>query len=240
MALINEDAAAEVIGGMKAARSAAYEQIERGKTRLRSTSKTRKSRETRQRIMDAASRLIIQRRSVLFQMSEVSDLCGMSKGSLYYYFSDRDELIAAVFDESVNGLVEQIEGVAARAESARAALRGLYGEFAKRLREGSVLALAMTNGLAGGGELTEGDVTSRLARVAEVIAAQIERAKTEGVVRADVDSSWAATYAIGGFIATAMAVALEPRAGDTDVDTLVQGLMNMTFSGVGVPGVSLD
>ena len=53
MALINEDAAVEVIGGMKAARSAAYEQIERGKTRLRSTSKTRKSRETRQRIMDA-------------------------------------------------------------------------------------------------------------------------------------------------------------------------------------------
>jgi AcrR family transcriptional regulator len=238
MALINEDAAAEVIGGMKAARSAAYEQLGRGKTRLRSTSKTRKSRETRQRIMDAASRLIIRHRSVLFQMREVSDLCGMSKGSLYYYFSDRDELIAAVFDESIDELVKQIESVAARAESARAAIRGLYGEFARRLREGSVLALAMTHEISGGGNLGEPDMTSRLSRVAEVIAAQLERAKAEGVVRVDVDSSTAATYAIGGFLATAMVVAR--KSGDIDTDALVQGLMDMTFAGVGLPGVSLD
>ena len=237
MALINEDAAAEVIGGMKAARSAAYEQLERGKTRLRSTTKTRKSRETRQRIMDAASRLIIEHRSVLFQMSEVSDLCGMSKGSLYYYFGDRDELIAAVFDESVDALVKQIESVAARAESARAAIRGLYGEFARRLREGSVLALAMTHELAGGSDLGDPDMTSRLSRVAEVIAAQLERAKAEGIVRSDIDSSRAATYAIGGFVATAMALVREP--GETDTDALVQGLMDMAFTGVGVSGAPL-
>lgn len=237
MALINENAAAEVIGNMKVARDVAHEQLERGRTRLRSTSKTRKSRETRERIMDAARKLIIERRSVLFQMSEVSTLCGMSKGSLYYYFGDRDELIAAVFDESVNDLVARIEGVAARAESSRTALRGLYGEFAKRLREGSVLSLAMTHELAGGGDIREPNMTTRLTRVAEVIAAQIERAKTEGVVREDVDSNWAATYAIGGFLATAMAVTLEP--GDTDIDALVQGLMDMAFTGVGVSGAPL-
>lgn len=235
MALINENRAAEVIGGMKAARDVAHEQIERGRTRLRSTSKTRKSRNTRKRIMEAASKLIIERRSVLFQMSEVSDLCEMSKGSLYYYFSDRDELIAAVFDESVNDLVVQIEAAVARAGSARAALRALYGEFARRLEEGSVLSLAMTHELAGA---EEGDVTLRLSRVAEVIAAQLERAKTEGLVRPDVDSGAAATFAVGGFLATAMVVMR--GSGNTNIDVLVRSLMDLTLSGVGVPGVSLD
>lgn len=242
MALINEDAAAEVIGGMKAARCAAQElmgeQLGCSKTKLRSTSKTRKSRRTRQRIMDAARGLIIERRSVIFQMSEVSDLCNMSKGSLYYYFSDRDELIAAIFDESVDELVVQIESIAAHADSARAALRGLYGEFARRLKEGSVLSLAMTHELDGSGDFSEPDVTSRLTRVAEVIAAQIERAKVEGVVRPDVDSAAAATFALGGFIATSLAAVL--RATDEDFDLLVSRLMDMTMNGVGTSGVSLD
>ena len=242
MALIDEDAAAEVIGGMKAARNAAHElveeQLERGKTRLRSTSKTNKSRRTRKRIMDAATKLIIERRSVLFQMSEVSDLCGMSKGSLYYYFRDRDELIAAIFDESVDELVSQTESVAAHAPSARAALRGLFGEFAKRLKEGSVLSLAMTHELAGSPDIADSDVASRLARVAEVIAAQIERAKAEGVVRPDVDSTAAAIFALGGFLATSLSTAHGNAA--TDTDQLVSQLMEMTMSGVGTAGASLD
>jgi len=242
MALMRDDATTELVGGVRAARSAAHElvgdQLARGKARLKSSSKTRKSALTRKKIMTAASELMAERGNTNFQMSEVSDLCGMSKGSLYYYFSDRDELLAAIFDESVDELVMQIEGVAARADSARAALRGLYGEFAKRLKEGSVLSLAMTHELAGSNDVDQPDVTSRLTRVAEVIAAQLERAKAEGVVRQDVDSAAAATFALGGFLATSLAAAL--RGSDLDSDLLVSGLMDMTMNGVGISGVSLD
>lgn len=242
MSKTNDEVMTELVGGVRAARSAAHEAVgehlARGRERLRSSSKTPKSMRTRKRIMAAASRLIIERRSVLFQMSEVSELCGMSKGSLYYYFADRDELIAAVFDESIDELVVQFEGAAARADSARAALRGLYGEFAKRLKEGSVLSLAITHSLAGSGGVEQPDVTSRLTRIAEVIAAQLERAKTEGIVRPEVDSSAAATFALGGFVATSLAAAV--RDSETDTDLLVSRLIDMTMNGVGISGVSLD
>ena len=237
----NDGAAIELVGGVRAAHVAAHEHLEHERTRLRSTLKTKKSTLTRQRIMDAASKLIIERHSVLFQMIEVADACGMSKGSLYYYFRDRDELIAAVFDESVNELVTQMENAVAQAKTARDALHGLYEAAAQRLRQGSVLSLAMTHELAGAGEGNGEDMTLRLSRVAEVIAAQLERAKAEGIVRADIDSTAAAVFVTGGFIATAILVAQQRQedAEPLDTDALVAHLMGMTLQGVGTEDASL-
>ena len=98
------------------------EQGLRAKPRIRSSSKTRKSVMTRDRIMTAASELMVERGNTSFQMSEVSERCHMSKGSLYYYFADKDELIGAIFDESVDDLVELIESLARETDSARDAL----------------------------------------------------------------------------------------------------------------------
>ena len=242
MALLNDDATVELVGGVKAARDAAKGlvegQIVRGKSRLHSSDKTRKSMHTRQRIMDAARQIMIERGSTNFQMSEVSERCNMSKGSLYYYYADKDELLEAIFNEAVDSLVDEVESVAARAPSARDALRGLYAEFASRLRRGSVLALAMTYGLAGGNEGSFAEMTSRLSRAAEVIAAQLERAKGEGVVRPDVDSALTSVFATGGFLATSMVFAGGMMADDPD--EVVARITDMTLKGVGVEGVSLE
>lgn len=240
MALLNDDAAVEIVGGVKAARSAAHdlmgEQLARGKARLHASSKTRKSAQTRMRIMDAASELMVERGNTNFLMSEVSDRCHMSKGSLYYYFRDKDELISAIFDESVDDLVDGIEALVAKSASAHEALTTLYAEFTRRLRAGSPLALAMTYELAGSQDAALPEVTTHFARTAQVIAAQLERGKAEGFIRGDIDSQTAAVFATGGLVATSMEVATR---GGEDADAVSANLMDMILRGVGTEGASL-
>ena len=60
----------------------------------RKASKTRKSARTRARILEAAARLVSERAGVDFQMAEIAERCDMSKGALYYYFRDRDAILA--------------------------------------------------------------------------------------------------------------------------------------------------
>ncbi len=242
MALIHEDGATELVGTVRAARTLAHgiveEQLAQGRARLRSSSKTRKSARTRERIMTAASQLMAERGNTGFQMSEVSDRCHMSKGSLYYYFADKDELIAAIFDESVDDLVDVIEGLAAQASTAREALRLLYAEFARRLRAGSPLSLAMTYELAGAHDAALPEVSSHFDRAAKVVAAQMERAKAEGLVREDVDTTVAATFATGGLVASSMAVARTHSA--ESADAIAASLLDMILRGVGVAGETLE
>ena len=87
--------------------------------------KTSKSAATRERIMEAATDLMVERGGTGFQIGEVSERCGMSKGALYYYFADKGALVQAIFDRSMEGLVSDVETVVAQAPSARASILGL-------------------------------------------------------------------------------------------------------------------
>ena len=239
MSILDDDRAVELVGGVKAARSAAHElvdgQLEPVRQRLHTTAKTRKSALTRKRIMDAASELMMERGDTGFQMGEVSDRCHMSKGSLYYYFSDKDELISAVFAESVDELVDTIDELAAQAPSAREALFSLYAEFARRLGTGTPLALAMTHRHSGSADVSVPIMTSNLSRAAKTIAEQMERAKAEGVIREDVDCEAAAVFAVGGLVATSMAMA--SGLASEGPDTVSQALMDLLVHGMGTDGV---
>ncbi|WP_303132780.1 TetR/AcrR family transcriptional regulator [uncultured Olsenella sp.] len=238
MGIINEQAAVEVAGAARAMRGVAHGvvegQVERTRQRLRSSSKTRKSAATRERIMTAASELMAEHGSTDFQMSEVSDRCRMSKGALYYYFADRDELVHAIFEVASDELVSSIERVVSEAPTARDALSGLCAELAQRLRTGSPLALALTRELTESGEGALPLSNSHFLRTVRILAAQIERAKTEGIVRQDVNSELAATFAAGGFLVTSLVSAGGERFGDKDV--LASSLLDLSIEGMGTPG----
>ncbi|EHF01468.1 hypothetical protein HMPREF1008_01613 [Olsenella sp. oral taxon 809 str. F0356] len=238
MGIINEQAAVEVAGAARAMRGVAHGvvegQVERTRQRLRSSSKTRKSAATRERIMTAASELMAEHGSTDFQMSEVSDRCRMSKGALYYYFADRDELVHAIFEVASDELVSSIERVVSEAPTARDALSGLCAELAQRLRTGSPLALALTRELTESGEGALPLSNSHFLRTVRILAAQIERAKTEGIVRQDVNSELVATFAAGGFLVTSLVSAGGERFGDKDV--LASSLLDLSIEGMGTPG----
>ncbi|MDD7199215.1 TetR/AcrR family transcriptional regulator [Parafannyhessea umbonata] len=240
MGLVNEKTAAEIADGVRAAKSAAQsalgEQMERRKQRIKSVSKTRKSRATRERIMTAASGLMVERGNTDFQMSEVSARCHMSKGALYYYFSDKDELVEAVFEASGDELVSAIEEAVSQAASAREALESLFSELARRMRTRSPLVLALTVELSSmGGELFSA-VSGQLSRIVRIIGELLERGKGEGFVRQDVDTSLAAVYLCGGLVGTTVASASGVMQGS---EAMGLSLMELLAHGVAPLGLRL-
>ena len=59
---------------------------------------TRKGRETRQRIVDAAADLIYERGVAAVSLDDIGRATGTSKSQLYHYFSGKNALVGAVID----------------------------------------------------------------------------------------------------------------------------------------------
>lgn len=168
--------------------------------RPRADARTRKSIATRERIMAAATALMSERGATDFQMSEVSERCGLSKGSLYYYFSDRAELVQAIFDRSVDELVGRVERAVAQAPSSADSIRQVMRALAEGVWMGSPLTLAMTRELLSAQDGLLPSVEGRLERIVAIIAAQLERAKGEGLIRKEVDCRVVADALAGAFV----------------------------------------
>lgn len=217
-------AAADVV---KAAGRVARD-VARASGRLRTGAKTRKSAATREKIMAAASGLMVERGSTSFQMSEVSERCHMSKGSLYYYFSDRAELVRAVFDQEIDRLVAQVEDIVGRAPTATDSIFELVSALAAAVRPGQLLSLATSQARVTRDGRVLSDAGGHLARIVSVLTAQFERAKGEGLVRPDVDSALGAMAIAGAFLAFEYSAAQ-----GEDGPGLVREILDLVFSGMG-------
>ena len=211
--------------------------MERRKQRIKSVSKTRKSRATRERIMTAASELMMERGNTDFQMSEVSARCHMSKGALYYYFSDKDELVEAVFEAAGDELVSVIEEAVSQAASAHEALEGLFSELFRRMRTKSPLVLALTVELSSMGSELFSAVSGQLSRIVRIIGELLERGKGEGFVRQDIDTSLAAVCLCGGLVGATVASASGVMQGS---EATSRSLMELLAYGVAPLGLRQD
>lgn len=200
--------------------------------RMRSSIKTSKSMATRSRIMEAATELMQQRGGMNFQMSEVSEHCHMSKGALYYYFSDKEDLVSAVFEVELESFSQAVSTATLEATSAMEALVGLCNVFEGRLGNGAPLALGIMQQLMHYQADVEAGRSSRTIEVVEVLARQIERAKGEGMVQSDVDSTKTAIWTCGAFTFEALSGA---GKGNASPKASSLRMLRQILQGVGTP-----
>lgn len=235
MGLLDKDVTEDIARGVRsvheAARASLEEGVARRSTRLRSSAKTRKSAATREKIMAAATELMVERGGTDFQMSEVSAHCKMSKGALYYYFADKGALVQAIFDASVDDLVDEIETAVAKASSAMESIYGIARVLAEGMRPRSPLALAMTRELSNSDHAVLPAVETRLAKIVSIFSAQFDRAKEEGLVRPEVSSRLGAIAIAGAFT---FALLEQPEENAlTDSDEFSSQLVRLAFEGMG-------
>lgn len=151
---------------------------------------TRKGRETRDRIVDAACDLVFERGVAGLNLDEVREATGTSKSQLYHYFADKSDLIKAVVDRQA----ERVLGVHGPA------LGAVDGWTALRRWRNLAVRLARAAGCHGGcpvgslaNELAELDESSRV-RLSDVfaqwegmIADALQRMVDSGELRESVD-----------------------------------------------------
>ena len=61
------------------------------------------------RILDAASRLLRESGAETASVAEIMEAAGMTHGGFYRHFSSKDEMVAAAFRHTVDGIVEPME-----------------------------------------------------------------------------------------------------------------------------------
>ena len=209
------------------------EQVSRQRERVRSNTKTRKSAITRRRIMETTSDLMVERGNTAFQMSEISRRCGMSKGALYYYFADKEDLLAAIYEDEINYLVKSIDDAVKDTESAEQALRNACSAYADCVRRGGPITMALVRELLlARGSDEDGQQSYALHHIVGVVAQLLERAKREGLIKPDLDERLTAVAVCGAYAFAAMS-ASDPRS-QIDDSSFAERLLNGVLQGIGV------
>jgi TetR/AcrR family fatty acid metabolism transcriptional regulator len=76
-------------------------------------------------MLDAAARLFGSQRFHEVRMEDIAAEAGVGKGTLYRYFTDKDELFMALLERSARHLQERIHGMVERARGPRAQLEAI-------------------------------------------------------------------------------------------------------------------
>jgi AcrR family transcriptional regulator len=98
--------------------------------------------EKKREILDAASRVFRRRGLAATGMRDIAAELGMAVGNLYYYFKDKEELLAFVQEEALAGLLEIAARVRETGLRADTRLFRLIEEHVVRLNEGTPGSLA--------------------------------------------------------------------------------------------------
>jgi AcrR family transcriptional regulator len=73
---------------------------------------TNKGRATRERILDTATGLVFEHGVAGTTLDDVRAAAKVSKGQLYHYFADKDDLVHAVIDRTIQAVLDAQPGLA--------------------------------------------------------------------------------------------------------------------------------
>ena len=174
----------------------------------RSEPRTGKGRATRERVLDAATKLVFEHGVAGTTLDDVRGAANASKSQLYHYFADKDDLVHAVIDRTVDEVLE-----------AQPRLNDLSSWTAIAAWFDDLVALQVTRRAVGGcpigslaGELAERDEVGRLELAAGFerweapLRRGLTRMRSAGKLRRSADPARLATATLaaiqGGLVLT--------------------------------------
>jgi AcrR family transcriptional regulator len=101
--------------------------------------------DARKRIIDAALTCIERRGPDQTSLSDVAVALGITRRTVYRYFTSTEDLFIAAADVALTGFVAQIEGITAGFDDVAEHLVGIVAYIVERLPEEPLLALLLEN-----------------------------------------------------------------------------------------------
>jgi AcrR family transcriptional regulator len=89
---------------------------------------TRKSEETRQRILGAALSVFRERGFDAATMREIAAAAGVAVGAAYYYFDSKDALVMAFYGQAQDEMAPELETILNESRTLEQRLRGIIGQ----------------------------------------------------------------------------------------------------------------
>ena len=169
---------------------------------------TDKGRSTRDRVVDAAASLVFERGVAGTTLDDVRAGAKVSKGQLYHYFADKEDLVHAVIDRTVQQVLDAQPALADL--SSWTAIRGWFDDLVQFQVQRHAVGGCPIGGLAG--QLAESDEVAReelaagFDRWEEPLRAGLEKMRARGKLRHSADPARLATATMaaiqGGLVLT--------------------------------------
>ena len=169
---------------------------------------TDKGRATRDRILDAATALISEHGVARTTLDDVRAATKVSKGQLYHYFADKDDLIHAVIDRTIH----QVLGAQPRLAdlSTWTAISSWFDDLVQlqvdRHAVGGCPIGSLAGELAETDELTRAELAAGFDRWEAPLRHGLEQMRAEGKLRRNADPARLATATLaaiqGGLVLT--------------------------------------
>lgn len=148
----------------------------------------------RARILDAA-RAVLAERGLDIEVHEVAARAGVGVGTLYRHFANRDDLVRAILNETLDDLMARLRSAAAIEDPAEAlrqipfSLDDSLSSLFAALRDPRAAKLQQ--------DMKERMSRPRAAEILELVAGIVERGVRSGAFRADLDPQTTAAAILG-------------------------------------------
>jgi AcrR family transcriptional regulator len=193
-----------------------------------------KAQRTRAAILAAAGRLFAEQGYLATSVGDVASAAGVSLGTVYQYFRDRPDLVAAILQANVTRMLGQTD-TAWRASESREGLYRVLHNFVSSYAERAEMARVWEEVCHIDDDLA--DLRRTLSRVfTGVVAAELRYAGEAGLIRDDLDPDLTAT-ALAGMVDRYCYMTYvfdPPDGGPPPVDESARMLTELWASAVGL------
>jgi AcrR family transcriptional regulator len=167
-------------------------------------------------------------------VKEITEAAGIGRGTLYWYFKSKDEILVSIFEKwekaFVDGLRKAVNDREGNFTAKYKAFHKFSTEFARDERELAIVFNTLLNEIVGTNSRAETAVKASHERYRCLLEAMLEEGKKDGSVKRDLDSLLYAHVIAASH--TGMLVEWFVNGKDLNVGPFVRAFRDMILKGV--------
>jgi TetR/AcrR family fatty acid metabolism transcriptional regulator len=138
-------------------------------------------------ILDAALRTFVRRGYPETKVAEIASEAGVAEGTLYNYFSSKEELLLALFDEKWGGIIHEIKEKIAHLHDPNDKLKAIFSLVVRMFKKNRQLAELFMVDIKQSSIFLNNYTINRIVEFLDLIEQILEEGKRAGIYRKDLD-----------------------------------------------------
>lgn len=152
---------------------------------------------SRQKILDAALKTFVSRGYHDTKVSEIAFHAGVAEGTLYNYFTSKEEMLLALFDEKWGGMLDDLRGALEKIDDPNDKLKKMFTSVVKLFKKDRELAEIFLVDVKQSSIFLNNYTVNRVVDFIDLIEDILIEGKRKGIYRNDLDTKVAKMVIFG-------------------------------------------
>ncbi len=151
----------------------------------------------RQAILDAALKTFVKNGYPATRVSDIAAQAGVAEGTLYNYFTSKEEMLLALFDEKWGGMIDDLKIKVARLPDPNDKLKAMFSTVIKLFKKDRELAEIFLVDVKQSSVFLNNYTVNRVMDFIDMIEVILKEGKKQGLYRRDLDTKVAKMVIFG-------------------------------------------